>query len=51
MTDLERYKQAAERFRFLVYLWLEEDCGCRCSQCKEYLEDADEILKSNKEAA
>lgn len=45
MTDLEKYKSACERFRFLVHLWLDEDCGCTCSQCEEYLEEAEKLLE------
>lgn len=41
--QLERYKLAAEKLRFLVYLWLDEDCGCTCSQCEELLADAEEL--------
>ena len=45
MTDPDRYKLAAEKFRFLVHLWLEEDCGCKCSECEELLEQAEKLLK------
>lgn len=45
MTDLEKYKEATRRLQFLIGLWLLEDHGCSCSQCQEYLDDIDEILK------
>lgn len=48
MTDLEKYKLAAEKLRFLVHLWLDEDCGCTCSACEELLADAEELLKETK---
>ena len=44
--ELEKYKLATEKFRFLVHLWLQEDCGCKCSECEELLKDAEEILES-----
>jgi hypothetical protein len=48
MTDLEKYKLAAEKFRFLVHLWIDEDCGCRCSQCEELIADAEELWANTK---
>ena len=52
MTDPDRYKLAAEKFRFLVHLWLKEDCGCTCSQREELVREADELMMSEtKEAA
>jgi hypothetical protein len=44
MTDLDRYKLAAEKFRFLVHLWIQEGCVCACSQCKEILDEAEALL-------
>ena len=44
--ELKKYKLATEKFRFLVHLWLQEDCGCKCSECEELLKDAEEILES-----
>ena len=51
MTDPDRYKLAAEKFRFLVHLWLEEDCGCTCSECEELVRDADELMTAQTEEA
>jgi hypothetical protein len=45
MDDPERYKLAAEKFQFLIHLWLQEDCGCRCAECDELLEEAERILE------
>jgi len=42
--DLEKYKLAVQKYSFLVGLWLQEDCGCRCSECAEILEAADELM-------
>ena len=44
MTELERYKSAVQKYRFLVHLWLDEDCGCTCGQCEEMILKADELL-------
>jgi hypothetical protein len=46
MTTLEKYKLAAEKYQFLVHLWLKEDCGCKCSECEELVQQADELMDS-----
>jgi len=51
MTDLDRYKLAAEKYQFLVHLWLKEDCGCTCSECEELIRDADELMTAQTEEA
>jgi len=47
MDDLDKYKLATQKLLFLIGLWLKEDCGCTCSQCKELLEEAEELLKKD----
>jgi hypothetical protein len=44
MTELERYKLAAEKLRSLIHLWLFEDCGCTCAQCEEILNEAKALM-------
>ena len=45
VTDLEKYKLVAERFRSIVYLWLADDCGCTCGECQELIDAAESILQ------
>jgi hypothetical protein len=49
MTELERYKSAVQKYRFIVQLWLDEDCGCPCGQCEEMIEEAEELLRGKAE--
>ena len=39
------YKLAAQKFQSLIHVWLYDDCGCKCSQCEELLEDAERVLE------